>query len=356
MMRFMSQPAAMVVVDFFDTLIRSDLPVQVVCDRTAHFLGCPVGFVDRHGTRTASVPRESVTEASSMIPDGAVRRSLASGEMVWIGAGERNSGVDDSLLELFGTAVKVAAARGRRWSVTAAGVRSAIGSGTLEERRDALRSLGLGRSEQVRLFAVAGPEAGRGQVVDELRERVGGSVFTAPVGQVTAVLVASAAGQDRLLVREGNHLGISTVVPADDAPHAWQQAMAALRFSQPATRTARDHSVEEAVQLRYDVMYPYAALADAWTADRIAGLPDVRALDTLIRQEGGDMLRTLDVVAATDSFREAARQLHTHHSTVAARVSRSEKALGFSLSENYGRSRLVIGLMMRRLRASSDLL
>ncbi|WP_313503298.1 acetate--CoA ligase family protein [Corynebacterium variabile] len=193
----------------------------------------------------------SVAEPSAVVPDGAVRHRLLSGEEVWIGepgAGREPEVFDRDLLELFAVAAKVALARGRRWSVVATGVRVAIGSGTPEERRDALRSLGVGTKEQVRLIAVAGPEAGRIRVVEELRERVGAAVFTAPVGQVTAVLVVSGSDLDRLLVTAGNHLGISAVTVAEDSPHAWQQAMSALRFSQPATRTARDHSVEEAVR------------------------------------------------------------------------------------------------------------
>ena len=330
--------------EFFDALIRSDLSVEAVCDRVAEYLDRPVGCVDRRGNRVSSTGRTINTKRVA-------HRDLVSGETVWIGG----TGSDtDFLLEQFAVVAKVAMARKSRRPLQSASVRVVIGSSSEGERRTALRSLNI--RSRLQLLALAGPEDGRAQIVDEVRERVGSAVFTADVGRTTAMLVGTSTPLERLWIPAQNHLGASTIMSALEGPEAWHQAWAALRFSQPSPRAGRDHSVEESVQLNYSVMAPFAPLADVWSGERTAGLPDVRALDILIIHEGPEMLRTLDLVAATDSYREAARQLHTHHSTVAAKVARAERALGFSFNKNYGRPRLMVGLMMRRLRDTSDLM
>jgi DNA-binding PucR family transcriptional regulator len=43
-----------------------------------------------------------------------------------------------------------------------------------------------------------------------------------------------------------------------------------------------------------------------------------------------------------------------HHNSVATRVQRAERLLGFSITEPYGRSRLLLGLVLRRLRDSAS--
>lgn len=344
----MTFPATANAVDFFESVIRSDLSVEVTCDRVSDYLGCPVACEDRQGIRIESGP----------VADGASSLTLVSGETVWIG-GPPRSPVDrvspELLLEQFAVVVKLAVARRRFSSTVVAAVQTALGSGSSEERADALGTLGLSPDGPVRCVCIAGPDAGRGKLVEEIRQRTEGKAYPARIGRVTAVLVAGDASLDHLSVPVGNHLGRGGFRPARSAPQSWQQARSALRFTQPATRAGRDHTTEEAVQLRYEVIAAYAPLAEAWAGERIAVLPDVRALDELIYREGADMLRTVDVVAATDSFREAARQLRSHHSTVASRVARAERALGFSFSANYGRSRLMLALMMRRLWISAEL-
>jgi molybdenum-dependent DNA-binding transcriptional regulator ModE len=61
------------------------------------------------------------------------------------------------------------------------------------------------------------------------------------------------------------------------------------------------------------------------------------------------MEQTLLAVAATDSLRQAGRTAHLHHNSVAHRVERAEKVLGFACTEPFGRARLLLTLTLHRL-------
>ena len=75
-------------------------------------------------------------------------------------------------------------------------------------------------------------------------------------------------------------------------------------------------------------------------------LADVRGLATLA-EAVPDMVTVL-AVAATESIRRAAQLVHMHHNTVAQRVRDAERALGYPLTEPYGRTRLMVGLILYR--------
>nr|WP_232542122.1 LysR family transcriptional regulator [Nocardia bovistercoris] len=61
------------------------------------------------------------------------------------------------------------------------------------------------------------------------------------------------------------------------------------------------------------------------------------------------MLHILLAVAATESLRQAARTVHMHHNSVTHRVQRAERALGFSCTKPYGRTRLMFVLTLHRI-------
>jgi DNA-binding PucR family transcriptional regulator len=67
------------------------------------------------------------------------------------------------------------------------------------------------------------------------------------------------------------------------------------------------------------------------------------------------VIQTLEVLAEAGSLREAARRMHLHHNSIAARVRRAEELLGYKITEPAGGARLQLTLALRRLR-STDLL
>lgn len=85
----------------------------------------------------------------------------------------------------------------------------------------------------------------------------------------------------------------------------------------------------------------------------VSGLADVRGLAALAGGDLPNMLTVLEAVAATESIRQAAQLVHMHHNTVAQRVRDAEAALGYPLTEPYGRTRLMVGLILYRLSAEA---
>ena len=87
----------------------------------------------------------------------------------------------------------------------------------------------------------------------------------------------------------------------------------------------------------WDDLGGYLALAEHVPPELIPGIPDVRALDRLAAGRGGNLIvATLHAVCTTDSIRHAGNAMHLHHSSVAARLTRAEDELGFSVRRRPG--------------------
>lgn len=204
------------------------------------------------------------------------------------------------------------------------------------------------------VFALAGPPGVAGAFVDGLRGLTP-VVLHAPVGAVQLVVAKELDPGDVPGVPVGARAAFAGPCPAADAPQAWQLARTALRFARPSTRARGPYGVEEATLVDAARLGGYALLAETLSAEQIAPVPDVRQLGRLVDDHGDDMLVCLEAVAATDSVRKAARLLHRHHNSVAYRVERAQRYLGFSFTEPYGRTRLFLALVLRRLQESGDL-
>jgi DNA-binding PucR family transcriptional regulator len=140
------------------------------------------------------------------------------------------------------------------------------------------------------------------------------------------------------------------------AAEAWHEARIALRFALPSTHERGPYRQTEAILIDASSLGGYAILAEHLSAEALAGVADVQRIDLLYRENGGaEMLNTLLAVAATDSLRRAARIVHLHHNSVAHRVERAEKVLGFRCTEPYGRTRLLLILTLHRLLESRKL-
>jgi hypothetical protein len=161
----------------------------------------------------------------------------------------------------------------------------------------------------------------------------------AAIGSQHAVLVPA-----ETIVPTGHTIGIGPAVPAMRAPESWRAATVTVRFAAPG--------VIDTVE--WDSLGALGPIAQRLPADAVGDVPDLKALDRLAAEPGGqDTLDLLTAVVATDSVRKAATLVHRHHSSVAGRLARAEAALGFDVHSPDGRFRLTLALALRRLRDSS---
>jgi hypothetical protein len=132
--------------------------------------------------------------------------------------------------------------------------------------------------------------------------------------------------------------------PPLEARRSWLQARLALRFATPgASEAFVDH----------DSLGTLALLAEV-PPQRLRADPDVLALDALATTRAGAQdVAALDAFCRTGSLRQAAAELHLHHSSVAARLTRVEQAVGWRLDSPGDRFRARLALVARRLAGSA---
>jgi hypothetical protein len=279
---------------------------------------------------------------------------LPSGETVWI-AHLPADPPDPAILTEFTFAARVALIRHPPSRTRQELLDIACDYGADEhERVSALSALGFTKNALVRCLAVAGPPAGIERLAGTVTARSGRAVQGLRAGgPVTIVLAMDFPEAECLDVPVGAQVGISRALPAVATTDALHESLTALRFTQPSTRDRGPYLLEESCIVTAEVLGGNRVLAEHLSGPDLAAVPDVQALDALISAAGQEMLRTLDVVVASESYRKAAQRLHVHHNSVAQRMSRAERTLGFRISDPYGRNRLFVALLMRRLRDTS---
>ncbi|MFI1856162.1 PucR family transcriptional regulator [Streptomyces sp. NPDC020480] len=234
------------------------------------------------------------------------------------------------------------------------------------DRARALRRLGLAPELPLRMVAVRGDpavdpgldavallgRAGLEAVVRVTRTGPWGTVLVQPPAGATdspATALRAAVADPRRgpdVVRDAARrlrVGVGGLVPAPAARDSWAQARTALRFAVAGTprEAVADH----------DALGPVALLADI-PAERLGALPEARQLDTLAAQPNGCLtIAALAAFCRTGSLRQAAAELHLHHSSVAARLAHVEAALGWRLRDPEHRFRAQLALYARQLAA-----
>jgi hypothetical protein len=338
-----SLPEALAVLELS---IRLDWTIEDLVQRLHRVLGAEVGVVGGG--------REVVAGVAPLVPPGpcpgARTRSLSTGETVWVGRplGRETAEV---VLEQLAVAARTALLRHAADTPEHEQVAALVSAGADERRRSALRRLGVPAEWPVRVLAVTGPSDGvRSLVAGERRH---GRVLTARTGPVAVVVVADRPDVLELDVPVGLRIGMSAVRPIAAAAQGWSEALLAVRFCQPSPRPRGPYRMEESVILDVAEVASLALFAGELPPDRIAEVADVQALERLVAAEGPELLRTLDAVVSTSSMRKAAERIQIHHNSVTQRVARVERGLGFSIDEPYGRTRLFIAVMLRRLWESS---
>jgi hypothetical protein len=193
-----------------------------------------------------------------------------------------------------------------------------------------------------------------GQVVEQIRAR-SPVVYHTCDGGVHFVLARDFGAVGELGLPVGVRCAFTPPRPGIQAPEAWRQARNALRFTTPSTRDTGPYDRADAVIMDSSGLGAWAVLGELLTAEAIAQVPEVQRLGQLYQENGPELLRTLQAVAATDSLRKAAKVVHMHHNSVRHRVERAESALGFSCTGPYGRARLLLALTLHRLLESRKL-
>jgi hypothetical protein len=347
--------SAVRVIGFFDALVEQDANIDTVLRRTASLAECAVGVRTADGHLSERADPSGVLRFGEPPADARVHR-MPSGGVIWIERAGARLPLDDLLIERFAIATTVALGRGARAVDEldpAALLRVAISPVEDESTRArVLARLGIEATSVLCLAAIAGTP----QDVEEIACRLGSArptVLTTSVDSIH-VLVCRQPVLRELAVPVGSRAGLSAPHAALLLPAAWREARIALRYARPSQHRP-PYGVGEAAFVAFDQLGGFAAIAERLTAEEINEIEDVRRLDQLDQDnDDGSVLHTLEVVAATGSLRSAAAVLHLHHNSVAHRVARAERVLGFSTSEPYARSRLLLGLMLRRLRDSMD--
>ncbi|MFI8962439.1 helix-turn-helix domain-containing protein [Streptomyces sp. NPDC053493] len=395
------------IIAFFDELVSRGASPDMLVRSAAALAECPVGLVDlRGGPRLrygpdGEVPPEDdrpdpaptgLPAASAVCVDGRlvgpVLRDGAVTGLVWLertamsagtgedagwngdaggngGAGGDAYGPDEELLvERLAHAAAVVLERVRPRTAAPAGPASlaalvARSTGD-EERATTLRGLGLAAERTVTLLAVrsAGPLP---ETLTRLAGPGGLAGSSAPcrstvLGDVGLLLVTGAAPAglgpdadpgcvDPALA--GVRIGVGPAVPALRAHESWAAARLALRFAGPPEASGPP------VVVRHDGLGALALLARV-PAGLVAADADVAAVARLADTAGAPSdLTVLAAVCGAASLREAAAGLHLHHSSVAHRVRRIERSLGYALDSPDGRTRARVALLLHRLHGTS---
>lgn len=338
-------------VEFFDELIERSAGIQEILRTTAQRVGCVVGL------RTADgIFDNSAAPATGVSKDGEpcrrLTRTFHGGGEVWIAWHSGSRVPEELLLRRLSTACAVALreARSRLPKLDdPALIELIIGEETdLPDRARALALLGYSTTTPLRIIAITGHDEDVRQVLAQLDD-----VHAVALGPVYAAITPDEVPTD-ISVPIGTRIGAGLRLPGAQAGRSWRTTCAALRFALPSTHPSPPYPVDEAVVVDAADLGCFTLLAQHLPADSLTETEEITVLDRLASEPGGrEMLRTLEAVAATESLRRAATTLHMHHNSVRSRVSRAEQLLGFTITAPYGRVRLMLALVLRRLRESA---
>lgn len=213
------------------------------------------------------------------------------------------------------------------------------------------------RAAVAALSGLGTPAAGAGTVNGATRVNGARPVRAVPLRGPSSPTAASPAartpaaararpGASAMQVRDAvAAAALGGAAPPLEARRSWLQARLALRFAAPGAA--------EGAFVDHDTLGTLALLAEV-PAQRLRTDPDVLALDALATTRvGAQDVAALDAFCRTGSLRQAAAELHLHHSSVAARLTRVERAIGWRLDNPDDRFRARLALVARRLAGSA---
>lgn len=363
------------IIAFFDELVTRGASPDMLVRSAAALAECPVGLLDPgaglllRSTPAGEVPPPSgdggpgpalLAELSATGPVHTgdrllcpVLRDGAVAAVVWLERQGAYGSDEELLVERLAHAAAVVLERARP-RTAAPGTRACLealvaASAGDEERAVTLRALGLSAEGTVTLLAVA--SAALPAALARLDARTT-AARTAALGDVGLVLVPgpavavddvlAAIGRERGPAPSGVRVGVGPTVTPLRAHESWTAARLALRFTGPPEPAGAPAVV------RHDALGVLALLAHV-PAAHVAADGDVAAVARLADTPGSPSdLAVLAALCGSGSLREAAAGLHLHHSTVAHRVRRIERALGYGLDTPDGRTRARVALLLHR--------
>ncbi|MER6997705.1 helix-turn-helix domain-containing protein [Streptomyces sp. NPDC000410] len=321
------------VVMFYDTLMRRRVDLPALARASAGLAECVAG-IRIHGTgrvlrvspdgRPASAPPPPASSTGPITLDG---EEIGT---VWLERPGPPSPLDEALLDRLAIAAAAVVERygpARTTMADPALVELAISSDSDEAARArALRLLGFAADLRIHVVAVRSklPLDQIGGLLCPARP-----VKAAPLADVGVILAGSV---DQARFPAGVRAGIGS---AESPDRAWQQARTALRFTTPREPVIRHADLGALALLAEIAQDTVRDNADVAAIARLAGNPDD--------------LETLDAYCATGSLRQAADQLHLHHSSVARRLDHLGKSLGIELTTPAGLTRTRLALTAWRL-------
>ncbi|MFC5235626.1 helix-turn-helix domain-containing protein [Pseudonocardia zijingensis] len=342
-------------IGFFDTLVEQQVGLDELLRNAAVVAECAVGVQDLDGEFAVRATPHGLVDAERASAGATVKR-MGPGHQVWL---ERSPDValplDELLLERLVIAGIVTVGRGDSplpQLGDPALLELVVGRSTAApERARALHLLGLKPCTQLTLLAVLG-EVDAVAALAALLTGPGLRPRRAIIGTLHAMAVVGPLPPD-LEVPQGLRVGVGTTDVAVEAPTSWEKAVRAVRLATP--RTGGADPVAHPVVFAAD-LGPLELLAGRLRSADIQGVADIAVLDSFAGDASGSgVLQALEVVVEAGSLREAARKLHLHHNSVAARLARAEERLGYRLSDPSGIARVGLALALRRLR-DTDLL
>lgn len=368
------------VIAHFEALLGSGPDPVSLTGSTAGLAGCAAGLELPDGRSARFGSDGTALTGEPVHVSGRVGLEPSGG--VWLERPGTPGPFDELVLEWMAITARVLAGRSWQPRVLRAADPALVelvlsGREDAPDRVRALRLLGLAPEVELRVVAVAGrPGADAGVEAVALlgRGALRGTVRVARVGALGAVLVqrkdgdggeAGAAAELREALRErdrergasrrpehGIRVGVGGGTDPLDARTSWAQARSALRFA--VADTPQDAVAD------HGELGPVALLADI-PAERLRAQEDVQRLGRLACGErgeraaqGGGLLAALSAFCRTGTLRQAAAELHLHHSSVAARLAHVEKEFGWSLRDPQDRFRAQLAVYAWRLVGNQD--
>ncbi|MGN6521959.1 MAG: helix-turn-helix domain-containing protein [Actinomycetes bacterium] len=345
--------ASLRVIDYFDRLVNSGASLEAVTRATAALSDCTAGLRDEGSGLVLRFDADGVASPRLGAPVSLEAPVLVDGARVgtvWLERGEP-SALDEIVLE------RMAVTAAARWRPGGAvngpdpALVEVVISATADEsdRVRALRLLGLAPDCEVAVLAVALPGTDLSVLFREIAAQAVHQrlvVRGALIGTMGALVTHEPDAVTELLRGlDADHwrrarVGVGSLVAAGQAPVSWVGAKVAARFSS-VWRTRRI--------LRLEDLGALACLA-AVPRDRALASEDVAALARHAKTDGGELdVDAVLAVAAFGSARQAASELHLHHSSITNRVHRLESALGLPNDDPIGRLRAQVAAILWRL-------
>jgi hypothetical protein len=360
--------AAVRVIAHFQALLAADrVDPPALLRSTAALAECPAGMELADGRVLRAGPDGAALAGRPGPVSGAA--DLGAAGRVWLERPGPAGPFDDLVLEWLAVAARTLAQPPP--AAVDPGLLEVVLSGreTVADRTRAPRLLGFVAQAPLRAVVVAAPGEPESLALALLgRGRPPGTVRAARIGGHGVALVQwaaapgtpaiaggpdspagdtdSPAGELREVLRGAVRVGVGGAVEATAAARSFEQAVVALRFAMPgaAAEAVADH----------DELGTVAVLADL-PAARLRALPDVTLLAAVAARDGGAAgIDALSAFCRTGSLRQAAAELHLHHSSVATRLDRVEAVTGWRLREPGDRFRARLALYAWRLACADD--